>query len=280
MKLLLFIYLFTFNINDGCSQESFRTFRDISKYDNKNIDVKIFRSLNNIKSPFLSSLIEVTNESLLPISVVFPIWLYIPARANNNHYDESSSILLAISEGLNLAATQGAKYLFKRDRPFRTLNNVRLYDTMSVAGTYSFPSGHASGSFAIATLMTLRYPDKPLLITGLYTYASIVSLGRIFWGVHYPSDVLGGMLIGAGSAALIYSLRKPIIETKNELFNQRDRTDRASGNINSSALLLSVIASDVVNNLLSNSDNKIMKKSRVSISVTEKANYLDYNFSF
>lgn len=128
--------------------------------------------------------------------------------------------------------------------------------------------------------MTLRYPDKPLLITGLYTYASIVSLGRIFWGVHYPSDVLGGMLIGAGSAALIYSLRKPIIETKNELFNQRDRTDRASGNINSSALLLSVIASDVVNNLLSNSDNKIMKKSRVSISVTEKANYLDYNFSF
>lgn len=280
MKKLALIFLFAVHISGVYSQESFRTVRDTSKYSEKNIDVRIFRAFNKIRSPFLTSFTDVMNESLLPVSAVFPVWIYITSRANSNHYDESSSVLLAITEGLNLAVTQGAKYVVKRDRPFRILNNVRLYDTMSVAGTYSFPSGHSSGSFAIATLMTLRYPDKPLMITGLYTYAAIVSLGRIFWGVHYPSDILGGMLIGAGSAALIYSLRKPIIESKNKLFNQEDRTDKASGNINSSALLISVIATDLINNLLTNSSNRLMSSSRLNLSVTGRTNSLDYNFIF
>lgn len=280
MTKFVLILLLAFQINNCYSQKIFRTQRDTAKYSEKNLDIKIFRSFNEIRSPFLSSVTEVTDESLLPVSAVLPVLLFITSRSKNNHYDESSSVLLALSEGLNLAATQGVKYIFKRDRPFRTLNNVRFYDTMSVAGTYSFPSGHSSGSFAIATLMTLRYPDKPLLISGLYTYAVIVSLGRIFGGVHYPSDVLGGMLVGAGSAALIYSLRKPIIKTKNKLFNQENRTDSNSGNLNSSALLLSVIATDLINNLLSNSDNKIINKSRLSFSVTGKTNYLEYNFSF
>lgn len=280
MTKFVLILLLAFQINDCYSQKIFRTQRDTAKYSEKNLDIKIFRSFNEIRSPFLSSVTEVTDESLLPVSAVLPVLLFITSRSKDNHYDESSSVLLALSEGLNLAATQGVKYIFKRDRPFRTLNNVRLYDTMSVAGSYSFPSGHSSGSFAIATLLTLRYPDKPLLISGLYTYAVIVSLGRIFGGVHYPSDVLGGMLLGAGSAALIYSLRKPIIKTKNNLFNQEDRTDNNSGNLNSSALLLSVIATDLINNLLSDSVNKIMNKSRLSFSVTGKTNYLNYNFSF
>ncbi len=280
MTKFVLILLLAFQINDCYSQKIFRTQRDTAKYSEKNLDIKIFRSFNEIRSPFLSSVTEVTDESLLPVSAVLPVLLFITSRSKDNHYDESSSVLLALSEGLNLAATQGVKHIFKRDRPFRTLNNVRLYDTMSVAGSYSFPSGHSSGSFSIATLLTLRYPDKPLLISGLYTYAVIVSLGRIFGGVHYPSDVLGGMLLGAGSAALIYSLRKPIIKTKNNLFNQEDRTDNNSGNLNSSALLLSVIATDLINNLLSDSVNKIMNKSRLSFSVTGKTNYLNYNFSF
>ncbi len=173
--------------------------------------------------------------------------MYAAARINKNHYDESSAVLLALSEVTNEIFTQGLKKTIRRNRPFITLNNVNYTNISKVRSTYSFPSGHASGSFAIATSLTLRYPDKPVLVAGLYAYALTVSLGRIYWGVHYPSDVFTGMLVGAGSAALIYSLRKPIIKAKNNLFNQSERTDIYQGEVNTTAILLSFAVSDLLN---------------------------------
>ncbi len=262
------------------SQTRFRTFRDTSEYSRNNPDVKLFRVFNNINSSFLHTFTGITNESVIPVSAAVPLGMYTFSRINNNQYDESSSVLLLLSEITNFAATQGIKYLVKRNRPFRTLNDVKLFDTNSVAGTYSFPSGHSSGSFVIATSLTLRYPDNPILITGLYSYAVLVSLGRIYWGVHYPSDVLAGMLIGAGSAALIYSLRKPIIESKNKLFNQPERNERIINNNNTAPILLSVIAADFVNYFLSGSNNKFFSNSNINFDLSGSSEKIIYNLNF
>lgn len=152
---------------------------------------------------------------------------------------------------------------------------------MAVKGSYSFPSGHASGSFVIATSLTLRYPDNPWIVAGSFTYATLVSLGRMYWGVHYPSDVLVGSLVGAGCAALIYSLRVPIIEAKNNLFNQSERNDNLStGNINATAFLVTLAATDLLNFQLTKSKNKILNKSKINFSTTSKTNSLHYSFNF
>jgi len=270
----------TISVSDCFSQHRFKTIRDTTKYNEQNLDIKLFRKFNNIKSSFLKSVVNITNESVIPLSVILPAGLYIYARAENNYNDEDAATLLALSEVTNLSVTQALKYIVKRNRPFRTLNNVNLYDTSTVENTYSFPSGHTSQSFAIATSLTLSYPDKPFLITGLYTYSLIVSLGRIYWGVHYPSDVLSGMLIGAGSAALIYSLRKPLIQTKNNLFNQKDRNNSYHNNINSALVLFSVIGTDAVNFFFLNSKNSVLKKSRVNIMSSGSNNFLNFNFNF
>lgn len=277
------IYIFTFLLlfNDiTISQHRFVTKRDPSKYSENNIDVKLFRTFNNIESSFINTMIGITNESIIPVSIAAPVGLYTAARINDNHYDESSAILLMLSEITNSSVTQGLKILIKRNRPFRTLNNVKLNDTSSIAGSYSFPSGHSSESFTIATSLTLRYPDKPFLIAGLYTYAAIVSLGRIYWGVHYPSDVLAGMLLGAGSSALIYSLRKPIIESKNKLFNQDERTDNYSGGVNTSVLLISVIAADFINHFFVNSGSPVLNKSKINLNLTGNSGLINYNLNF
>lgn len=258
----------------------FKTIRDSTKYNGKSIDVKIFRTFNNINNSFLHSVINVTNESLLPVSIGTSAGMYVAARINKNHYDESSAVLLALSEGANNIFTQILKYSIQRNRPYRTLNNVKFTDTTKVKGKYSFPSGHASGSFTIATSLTLRYPDKPVLIAGLYAYALTVSLGRIYWGVHYPSDVFTGMLIGAGSAALIYSLRKPIIKAKNNLFDQSERADSFQGEVNTTAILLSVLVSNLLNFHFVNSENNIFKRSTINFSTSGKLNHLNYIFSF
>lgn len=225
-------------------------------------------------------MVSITNESVIPVSIAAPVGLYTFAKINNNNYDESSAVLLALTEITNLSVTQILKITVKRPRPFRTLNNVYLSDTSSVKGTYSFPSGHSSESFAIATALTLRYPDEPVLIAGLYTYATIVSLGRIYWGVHYPSDVFTGMLIGAGSAALIYSLRAPIIKAKNDLFNQSERTDSYSPGVAPASMFIAIAASDVVNHFFRNSKNNLLQNSNVLFDVNKDAGRINYSVGF
>lgn len=280
VNVLIVLLFYLLQFSDLTAQHRFKTVRDKSKYTENSIDVKIFRTFNNIESKFVHTLIGITNRSIVPASIGTPAGLFTISRINKNHYDESSAVLLALSEITNEAFTQALKYSVRRNRPYRTLNGVNLSDTSSVSGTYSFPSGHSSGSFVIATLLTLRYPDKPVLISGLYTWATIVSLGRMYWGVHYPSDVFTGMLVGAGSAALIYSLRKPIIKAKNNFFNQSERTESSSTDINSTALLLSFVASDIINFYFSNSGNKILKKSKLNFSTTSKINSLNYTLNF
>jgi len=279
---ILYILSFILILNSSSySQYRFKTSgKDTTKYSEKSLDVKLFRSFNNINSRFIHSVINVTNQSIIPVSIAAPVGLYTFARINGNHYDESSAVLLGLAELTNLSVTQILKTTIQRPRPFRKMNNVYLSDTSDIAGTYSFPSGHSSQSFTIATLLTLRYPDKPGLIAGLYTYAAVVSLGRMYWGVHYPSDIFAGMLIAAGSAALIYSLRKPIIKAKNDIFNQSERTDSYNPGIAPASFFITLAAADVLNHFLKKSDSNLLSNSSVQFDVSNNFGMLNYKIGF
>jgi len=278
------IPVFLFNIivfSNSNAQYRKKTEWDSTKQFHNNLDVKIFRSFNNIDSRFVYHMTDITNKAITPVMIAAPVGLYIGSKIDNNAYGENAAVLLALSELTSAGVTQGIKYIVKRPRPFRTLNSVYLSDTSAVDGTYSFPSGHSSVSFSLATSLTLSYPDEPVLIAGLYTYAAITSLGRIYSGVHYPSDVFAGMVIGAGSAALIYSLRKPIIEATNDLFNQSDRNDNlSSGNINAPAFLLAIAATDFINYYFTNSKNKILRNSELNISTSSTSNNINFSIKF
>ncbi|MDQ3021376.1 MAG: phosphatase PAP2 family protein [Bacteroidota bacterium] len=280
MKSILIIIFFLYSFTNTFSQHRFKTVRDTTKYNENSIDVRIFRDFNNIESKFVNSLVNITNESIVPVLIATPVGLYIGSRIYDNKYGENSAVLLALSEVTSGAVSQVMKWIFKRPRPYRTLNKVYLTDTSKLKGTYSFPSGHSTNSFAIATSLTLRYPDNPALIIGCYTYATLVALGRIYWGVHYPSDVFTGMVIGAGSAALIYSLRAPIIKGKNNLFNQSDWTDTDQSSVNPTVLVATFAVTDLINFYFSKSKSKILKNSKINFSSTHKINYLNYSFNF
>jgi undecaprenyl-diphosphatase len=86
------------------------------------------------------------------------------------------------------------KNLVKRDRPCEVLANVNR--RIIPADQFSFPSGHTAAAFAIATLVSLHFP---MLCMPVLIWASLVGLSRIYLGVHYPTDIVAGVVIGLTS---------------------------------------------------------------------------------
>ena len=132
----------------------------------------------------------------------------------------------------------------------------------------------------MATALTLRYPDKPVLIVGSYLYASIVAYGRIYLGVHYPADVLGGIIVGSGSAVLIYSLRKQMITFKNNLFKEKDNKDKKENSNSTSFILLSLVGTDLLNFVIYSTGSKMSESLKINFSASGNINSLNLNYNF
>lgn len=96
---------------------------------------------------------------------------------------------------------EGTKYLFNRARPY--ISDTEIAPLIKTPSSSSFPSGHsataAAGALALSTLYPVFAPA--ILLAGLLT-----ALSRIYLGVHYPFDVLAGMLIGAATCGIVLAL--------------------------------------------------------------------------
>ena len=101
---------------------------------------------------------------------------------------------------LSTIVTHGVKRIVQRERPFKQYPDIVSRDE---GGGYSFPSGHTSAAFNTATALSLLYP-KWYVIAPSFLWAGSVGYARMYQGVHYPSDVLVGAIVGAGTAWIGY----------------------------------------------------------------------------
>lgn len=96
------------------------------------------------------------------------------------------------------------KPLFDRDRPFEVDSTIAVIDAKP--STPAFPSGHAAMAAACALAGSRMLPGSAWV---WWPLAAIVAISRVYIGVHWPSDVIGGVVIGLAGAWFVLGGRRP-----------------------------------------------------------------------
>jgi undecaprenyl-diphosphatase len=107
-------------------------------------------------------------------------------------------LLTLIAVALADWSAMGIKALIDRPRP--PLRYVEPKVLVPIPHDGSFPSGHAATSFAAATMLTFAFPR---LAPALFVLAAAVAFSRVYVGVHYPLDVIGGAALGVLTATAL-----------------------------------------------------------------------------
>ena len=173
------------------------------------LDAKLFFFLNkacaNPVFDFLMPLITWLGDGdfVLALAVLMVLIAFVTRKIR-----KMPGILLLAGLAISHFVVYYFKQFFSRPRPFVTLENVRVL----VAGldkNHSFPSGHASFFFA-ASFFLLFYSTRFALI---FVFSScLVGLARVFCGVHWFHDIVGGFASGLVSSGIIYYLLNFLIK--------------------------------------------------------------------
>ncbi|MEO8711569.1 MAG: phosphatase PAP2 family protein [Parafilimonas sp.] len=170
----------------------------------QNWDINLLRSINPQQPN--SFVWKGATNSAYPVSVAIPVGIWIDAKVNHNKTNEYKAYTIAGSVIIAAGATEAMKIIFNRQRPFEKYNDVYPYQYET---GHSFPSGHAALAFATATSLSLEY-KKWYVVVPAYAWAFGVGYSRLYLGEHYPTDVIGAAVTGAGSALLSHWISKKI----------------------------------------------------------------------
>ena len=170
----------------------------------QNFDINLTKSINQNGTKFKNDLFKTTVKSVIVLNIAAPVGIFTAGLIQHNKQMQKDAAYMAAGYIVSTIITQGTKRIVQRDRPFITYPYIIKRDE---GGGYSFPSGHTSAAFCTATSLSLLYP-KWYVIAPSYLYAATVGYARVYQGVHYPTDVLAGAVVGAGSAWLSFKAEK------------------------------------------------------------------------
>ena len=140
---------------------------------------------NPILNPIVAFITSLGNEGM--IWILLTLLLLIPKKTRKIGVMSALALL-----GSLLINNMLIKNLVARPRPYTRLEDLMIL--VPEPGEFSFPSGHASSSFAAAVVLFRQLPKK--FGTPALTLAVLIGLSRLYVGVHYPTDVLAGAVTG------------------------------------------------------------------------------------
>jgi len=165
----------------------------------QNWDINALKEINGINSSFATGYSKVISrtEPYLAVGIPFLLGSYALMEKDSGLLNDAIYIGTSVAEAV--VVTSGMKYAIDRERPFDRYPDL-IEKRVSVSSA-SFPSGHTATAFSLATSLSIRYP-KWYVIAPSYFWACSVGFARMNEGVHYPSDVIAGAVIGSGCAVV------------------------------------------------------------------------------
>lgn len=192
------------------------------------LDADLLCTLNGLNCPYTDQLMWLISGKFSS-ALIIVVMLALLARKRNWRNILTLVVMIALVVLLADRISSGIiKPLVERLRP---THNPELQNIVHVVndyrgGKFGFVSSHAANLFGIATLISLVVRNRGTWVA-MMGWAAIVSYSRIYLGVHYPGDILGGIVVGVSMAFLFYWLwsktpSKWQIPAANELFTQND----------------------------------------------------------
>jgi len=176
------------------------------------LDKQVFFFLNGLHSGFFDFLMWWFSDKLIWVPF-YLIMFYLLVR---KYGWETIAILLSVA--ILIALSDQISGLIKdtvqRYRPSRNPEIGDQVRTLNgyLGGNYGFVSSHAANSFALAFfLIKFLKPKKTIFAYLLIVWAILVSYSRIYLGVHYPGDILGGALLGVALAWIVVNVYQIVI---------------------------------------------------------------------
>lgn len=178
----------------------------------EDLDTELFLSLNSQHNRFLDVVMYwATNKYFwIPLYVLLLVVIVLKYRKKSWLIIIAVALLITLSDQISVHLF---KDVFQRYRPCYNLNiSSRIHLVDGCGGKYGFISSHAANTFAIAMFLSMLLKTSPLTLSQrgksnskmivkrfpfiIFSWAIFVSYSRIYAGVHYPADILGGAILG------------------------------------------------------------------------------------
>lgn len=169
------------------------------------IETKWLHTVNSESSGFVRNSSKLISSSTPFIVAGLPLLLLVDGYVSKDENRVADGWYMASSVAFSGISALVLKSITNRNRPYETYPGYIIPE--NIESNSSFPSFHTSVAFSFATSLSMRHP-KWYVIAPSMLWASSVAYSRMNLGVHYPSDVAAGVILGAGSAWLTYKMNK------------------------------------------------------------------------
>lgn len=166
----------------------------------QNADIELLRKVNGSRNSSMDPSMKLLSHSEYIIGVALPVSVCVASWAKRDATLLQKGVNMSLAMILNTGSTFLLKRIINRDRPQLVYPDINAFENEK---HYSFPSGHTSNAFVAATSLSLNF-KKWYVVLPSFAWASAVGYSRMYLGAHYPSDVLAGAILGAGSAFVTF----------------------------------------------------------------------------
>lgn len=162
------------------------------------LDIQLLRGLYENRNPLFDSTFIVITDSAAALAFGIPAIFLIHGLIIKNKLQWRNALTVIIAVAIAAIVANIIKFSLDTPRPYEIYPFI---EKLSSGGSPSFPSGHTTDAFAFAVAAGLVYSKWYILLPGLI-WATLVGISRMWLGVHYPSDVIAGAILGSACPIL------------------------------------------------------------------------------